>query len=156
VPPLDAHHHAVEGGERLLELQPAEPASPGLIHRSGILDHQPLVAPLAGVVEMPVHLVGGARAGEMRIQEPLAAAVGQAELLQRSPTLAQRRLEQISAVEVQEIEGDEHHGHRVEQFGAGIDSPEPRLQAGEVEDCAGPIRNQLAVDHQPMLVPRGR
>jgi len=48
---LHADHHAVEGGQGTLELQPAITASPGGVGRVVVLDHQPLVAAFLGGVE---------------------------------------------------------------------------------------------------------
>ena len=44
---LDADDDAVDGGQRLLHLQPAEAAPPGCVDALRILNHEALVAPAA-------------------------------------------------------------------------------------------------------------
>jgi hypothetical protein len=101
VAPLDADHHAVEGGQRLFQLQPAEPAPAGLVDGSRILDHQALVAALARVVELRLHLLGAARRGQVRQQDPLRGDPGQVQRIQGGPSLPQRGLQQVLPVQVQ-------------------------------------------------------
>ncbi len=57
---------------------------------------------------------------------------------------------------MQQVEGDQHHRHLLDQLGARSYPSEARLQAGEVKHRSGPIRDQLPVDHQPLPQARGR
>ena len=54
---LHADHDAVERGEGLLHLQPAQAAPARRVPAVGVLDHQPLVAPRSSLGELRSDLV---------------------------------------------------------------------------------------------------
>ena len=95
VPDLDADDDAIDGGQRLLHLQPAETAPAGGVDALGVLDHQALVAPAARIGEGGLDRVDVGGGDQMRAGEP--AAVGrerELEGVEPGASLGQRQAQQ--------------------------------------------------------------
>ena len=94
--PLGPEHHQVIGLHRL-DLAPRLAAPPRRVHRGGVLDDDALVARGDRLVEHALGLAGVAG-------EDARDPVGRRDLLQPSDPLVQRRVQEILAVDVQDVE----------------------------------------------------
>ena len=155
VAPLDADHHAVERRQGLLQLQPAQATPAWLVAGIGVLDHQALVVPRPGIIEMPIDLARGGGGREVRPEDPLAGSLGEGERVERRPPLAERGLQQVLPAAVQQVERNEHDRHLGQQLLRWPDAPEPRLERREVEDRPLAPRDELPIDHHRAVVEEG-
>ncbi len=154
---LDADDDAVDRGQRLLHLQPAEAAPTGRVDARRILDHQALIAPLASGGEGGLQGVLVAGDGEERSGEPATVLdEGQIDGIQPGAPVAQRFAEQrldgrLPRRVVAGAQGQEVEGH-VDDRHLGLDgrrrrlAAEPGLQADERQDQAVAVGQDLPVD----------
>src|SRR5260370_4880835 len=73
-----------------------------------------------------------------------------AEPLEQAPSLFQRLIQKGSAVEVQEVEDHEDHGHLAAQFGRDLLSPQPALELEETQHMTISMSQDLAVGEDGM------
>ena len=150
---LDADDDAIDGGQRLLHLQPAEAAPAGGVDALRILDHQALVAAAARIGEGGLDRVDVGGGDQVRAGEP--AAIGRerelegvepgAPLGQRE---AQQRLDRLPAArpDRQRIEGDEDDRDLGLDRGRRRLAPEPALERDERQDRPVAPAEDLAVE----------
>src|SRR5260370_7553041 len=73
-----------------------------------------------------------------------------AEPLEQAPSLFQRLIQKGSAVEVQQVEDHQDHGHFAAQFGRDLLSPQPALELEETQHVTSPMSHDLAVEKAGM------
>src|SRR5713101_8319014 len=73
-----------------------------------------------------------------------------AEPFEQAASLLQRLIEKGSAVEVQQVEDHQDHGHLAAQLGRDLLSPEPALELEETQHVSIPMGEDLAVEEDGM------
>ena len=152
--PLHPDHHAVQGGERLLQLQPAQATAPGLVGRVGSLTISPSLC-RSRASSKRASTSSAVRARARGGEEPRIGPIRQREPFERRAAVPQRVLEQVLAVEVEQVERDEHDRDLDEQrpragpgrAGSGVRrsrGPRPRARA-PARRRAGARRRQASV-----------
>ncbi len=73
-----------------------------------------------------------------------------AEPLEQAPSLFQRLIQKGSAVEVQQVEDHQDHGHLAAQLGRDLLSPQPALELEETQHVTISMSQDLAVEKDGM------
>ena len=161
VPALHADDHAIDRGQRLLHLQPAEAAPTGRIGAARVLDHQALVASGAGGGEGGLQGGGIGRGDEMRSREATAIkGEWQVDRVQPGAALRQRRPKQrfdrlAARPQRQHVEGDVDDRHLGPDGVRRRLAPQPPLEGDERQDHAVAPGQDLTIE-DPVPGQRGR
>ena len=145
---LRVHHHGVDAERLHLPLPPSALPPPDAVRRVAPLEHQPLGQLLARA-RVRLARVIPARRDDDRRQEQRATRPA------RSPTSArelfaprrERLAAHIAPLDLEQIVGDEHHGHVRENLRAELLAADAALQLREGKGRAIRPRHDLAVDH---------
>ena len=114
--PLDREHHQVEGVHRL-DLDPGGAAAAGVVRRREVLDHDPLVAGPQAVVEERL------RGGEVVGDQPGDPVGLRHQPLEGGQPVGAGSVEQVDAVEVQQVEEVRRDGDARRSGRCGTRSP---------------------------------
>ena len=130
-PPLDGQHHQIQGVNRL-DLEPTGPAAARLVRRGQRLGHHALVP---GGQRRVQEVAGGSR---IRGDQPIDPVLRGHDVVERRGALAGRRVEQVDAVAVQDVEEED----RQRLGGAGrrdVDRP-AEARRGDLEGLWPAVR----------------
>src|SRR5919201_345253 len=141
VPPLDRGDDHVERGERPLDLEPRHAAAPRRVGADRVLDHQALVAAVAGLVEDALQLLDGERLLDPGEEERRP----QPQPLEQAPALEQRQVHHGLAVQGEDVEHDEDDRHVAAHALRHLLAAESPLQLEEREHVAIAMCEHLAV-----------
>ena len=150
VAPFHRSDDDVERRERPLELEPGEAAAPWRVRAERILDHQSLVAPLAGLGKDSVEVLGIGRLLEPGQQERML----QAEALQKLAPGGEWLIEQRPAVKPQHIEDHKHHWNFAPELRVDLLAAKPALKLEEAQDAAIAVGEHLTVEQHVVSNPR--
>ena len=151
VSPFDRGDDHVQRREWPLQLEPRQSAAARRVGAERVLDHEALVAALAGLCEDPVQVGRIGRLLEPRQQEGRLEAQAFKQLSSRR----ERFVKQRSSVEPQHVEDDEHHRNLSPQLVVDLLAAEPALQLEETQNAAVAMCQHLAVE-QNVVANRGR
>ena len=140
--PLDPGDDHIEGGERFLQLQPAETAAARRVAALRIFDHQPLVVARPCGVEDLIQLRGVGGPDEVGEHE----GGGKAEILEQPAAFPQRLPQQVARIEIEQVEGDEGHRHLLQELGADHLAAQSVLQLEEGPNPAVAECQDLAIE----------
>ena len=143
VAPFDRGHDHVERGERPLQLQPREAATPWRVLAVRILDHKALVAALARLRKDAIEVVGARRLLNAREKEGML----ELERLEQASPLLQRFVEHGPIVDPQQVEDDQRHRNLAPELLVDDLATEAMLQLEKAKDASIAMGQHLAVEH---------
>src|SRR6266700_5069557 len=131
-------------------MPPCDPTPAGRVRALRVLDHEALVSALARVGKAPVEVVRAGRLFEPGQEERML----QAQPFEKTAALVERLIEYRPAVEIEQIEDDQHHRHLAPHLVRDDLAAEASLEVEEPQHASITMGKHLAVEEDGVAYAR--